>query len=111
MKNFVKARKWNEDHLYDVLLNIHEEVDEFWNIIKHLGKDKDKQMLKKVIRQSREDIDDGIGNLLYLVLKLANTVNIDAEKAVQNRLKEFEERFPVKKLRGFHGNLRAGGID
>ena len=111
VKNFVKARKWNEDHLYDVLLNIHEEVDEFWNIVKHLGKDKDKQMLKKVIRQSREDIDDGIGDLLYLVLKLANMVNIDAEKAAKDRLKEFEERFPVKKLRGFHGNLRAGGID
>lgn len=111
VEKFIKARRWDEDHLYDVLLNLHEEIDEVWNIIKHLGKDRDKEMLKKVIRQSKEELDDGIGDPLYLILKLAVMLNIDAEKAVQNRLREFEKRFPAKKLRGFHGNLRASGID
>lgn len=108
IEKFLKARLWHKDHPYDVLLNTHEEVDEIWNIIKHLP---DERAIRKIIRKYREELDDGIGDLLFLVLKLAVMFEIDAEKAVKNTLREFSKRFPAKKLRGHHGNLRMGGID
>lgn len=111
VEKFLKAREWHKDHLYDVLLNVHEEVDEIWNIVKHLGRDKDKKTLQKVLKNNKKDLDDGIGDLLWLVLKLAIMFDIDAETALKHTLKEFSGRFPAKQLRGFHGNIRAGGID
>lgn len=111
VEKFLKSRSWHKDHLYDVLLNIHEEVDEIWNIVKHLAEDRHKKTLQRVMDQSREELDDGIGDLTFLALKLAILFGIDAEKAVQNRLKEFSTRFPARAMLKTHGNLRAGGVD
>lgn len=111
VEKFLKSRDWQRDHLYDVLLNIHEEVDELWNIVKHLAEDRYKKTLRRIINQSREELDDGIGDLAFLILKLAVHFGIDAEKAVRNRLEEFRTRFPAKAMRKIHGNLRAGGVD
>lgn len=111
VEKFLKSRGWQKDHLYDVLLNIHEEVDEVWDIVKHLAEDRHRKMLERVISKSRDDLDDGIGDLAFLVLKLAIIFRIDAEEAVRNRLKEFSTRFPAKAMRKTHGNLRAGGVD
>lgn len=108
VEKFLKVRQWHKDHPYDVLLNVHEEADEIWNVIKHLP---DEKAIRKIIRKHKGELDDGIGDLLFLVLKLAVMFEIDAEKAVKNTLREFSKRFPAQKLRGHHGNLRAGGID
>ncbi|OHA00501.1 MAG: hypothetical protein A3C07_01465 [Candidatus Sungbacteria bacterium RIFCSPHIGHO2_02_FULL_47_11] len=105
---FIKARQWHKDHPYDVLLNVHEEADEIWNVIKHLPNER---TIRKIILGHKKEFDDGIGDLLFLVLKLAVMFDINAEKSVKRTLKEFSRRFPAKKLKGFHGNVRAGGID
>lgn len=107
---FVDERKWAETyHVYGVLLNIVEEIGELWNVVKHLEKDEEK--LKKVVAENKEELEDSVGDITYLVLKLAHILRIDAEEATEKVLKEFEKRFPAEKLRGHHGNLRAGGVD
>ncbi len=112
IKDFIEERKWGQIyHIYGVLLNIVEEVGETWNVVKHLEKDEVK--LKEVIQQSREELEDDVGDLAFLVFKLACILNIDTQQALENRLKEFEERFPADfmKKHSFAGNRRAGGID
>lgn len=107
---FVDERKWGEIyHSYDVLLNIMEELSEIYNVIKHL--ERDEERLQVIIEKSRDELEDDIGDLTYLSLKLAHIFGIDAERALERALTEFEERFPVEKLKGHHGNLRAGGVD
>ena len=59
---FADERKWAETYqIYGILLNIIEETGEAWNIVKHLEKDED--LLKKVIKESNEELEDFIGVL------------------------------------------------
>lgn len=109
---FVNERKWAQTyHVYWIMLNILEEVGEAWNIVKHL--EKDEKLLKKVIRENNEELEDFIGDIQFLVFKLAHMLEVDAEKALMGRLKEFQHRFPAAFMRkhSFAGNRRAGGVD
>ena len=109
---FVDARKWAETyHVYGIMLNMIEEIGEGWNVVKHL--EKDEVLLRKVITENHAELEDFIGDLNFLVLKLAHVLDVDAEKAVEERLKEFAGRFPedFMKKNSFAGNRRAGGID
>jgi NTP pyrophosphatase (non-canonical NTP hydrolase) len=109
---FADERKWAETYqIYGILLNIIEETGEAWNIVKHLEKDED--LLKKVIVDSKEELEDFIGDISFLIFKLAHVVNIDVETAIIERLKEFEQRFPADfmKAHTYAGNRRVGGRD
>jgi len=109
---FADARKWAETYqVYGILLNIIEEIGETWNIVKHL--EKEDVLLKKVIVESKEEMEDSIGDIAFLVFKLAHVLGVDVETSINNRLKEFEKRFPADfmKKHTFGGNRRVGGID
>ncbi len=110
--DFVDERKWAETYqVYGILLNIIEEVGETWNIVKHL--EKDEVLLRKIITESRDEMEDSIGDIAFLVFKLAHVLNVDVEKALGDRMEEFEKRFPADfmKKHTFAGNRRAGGFD
>ena len=50
--------------------------------------------------------------LCFLLLKIANQTDVDAEIALKNTLKEYEERMPsetMKKVK--HANKLIGGVD
>lgn len=106
---FDKARGWDKGwHLKDLCLNIIEEVGEFWNLIKWIDSDKQKE----IIKEKKEEASDFIGDSLFLVLKLANKMDVDASKALQNTLDEYEKRMPPEKIKQFkHANKYAGGYD
>ena len=109
---FVDERKWAETyHVYGIMLNMIEEIGEGWNVVKHL--EKDDKLLRKVIKENHDELEDFIGDLTFLALKLSHVLEVDAEKAVQDRLEEFETRFPAEfmKKNTFAGNRKAGGID
>jgi NTP pyrophosphatase (non-canonical NTP hydrolase) len=109
---FADERKWAETYqIYGILLNIIEETGEAWNIVKHL--EKDEELLKKVIRENKGEMEDFIGDISFLVFKLAHVLDIDVETAINERLKEFEQRFPADfmKAHSFAGNRRVGGED
>ncbi|HLD50976.1 hypothetical protein A3K34_02430 [candidate division WWE3 bacterium RIFOXYC1_FULL_40_10] len=112
INKFISARNWGEKYqVYGILLNLTEEIGEAWNIVKHL--EKDETLLKKVMSENKLELEDSIGDLMYLVYKLACVFEVDSQKAVIDRLNEFEERFPADfmKKHTYAGNRRAGGID
>jgi NTP pyrophosphatase (non-canonical NTP hydrolase) len=109
---FADERKWAETYqIYGILLNIIEEVGEAWNVVKHL--EKDEKLLAKVISDNKAEMEDSIGDISFLVFKLAHVLGVDVEKALNDRMKELERRFPADfmKKHSFAGNRRAGGID
>ena len=109
---FTDGRKWAETYqIYGILLNMIEEVGEAWNIVKHL--EKDEALLKKVILESRSEMEDFIGDISFLLFKLAHVIGVDVETALDARFEEFKERFPADfmKAHTFAGNRRAGGVD
>jgi NTP pyrophosphatase (non-canonical NTP hydrolase) len=88
-----------------------EEIGEAWNVVKHL--EKDEQLLRKVIVEGKDEMEDFVGDITFLVFKLAHVLDVDVDKALNDRLKEFEERFPAEfmKANSIAGNRRAGGVD
>ena len=109
LKMFDKARGWDNDwNVKDLLLNITEEGGELWNLIKWV--DNEKQ--KKIIMEKKEEASDYIGDTLFLIIKLANQMKIDASEALQNTLDEYEKRMPPEVMKKVgHANKLAGGID
>lgn len=109
IKEFDIARGWeNGWNVKDLLLNITEEGGEFWNLIKWVDDEKQRQ----IIEGKKEEVSDYIGDTLFLLLKIANQTKVDAQIALQNTLDEYEKRMPpevMKKVK--HANKLAGGVD
>ena len=108
IKAFNDAREWsNPSIIKDLLLNMSEEIGEFWNIIKWV----DVETQQRLIKENKEEVENFIGDMTYLTLKIAYLTDVDSKKAIEDVLAEYEQRFPVKLLKGKHANLKAGGID
>jgi NTP pyrophosphatase (non-canonical NTP hydrolase) len=109
IREFDEARGWEDNwNLKDLLLNITEEGGEVWSLIKWIDDEKQKE----IINQKKDEVSDYIGDTLFLLLKIANQTKVDAEKALQDTLEEYEKRMPpevMKKLK--HANNLAGGHD
>ncbi len=108
IKRFNDERAWSTfSSVKDLLLNMNEEIGEFWNIIKWVNV----ETQQKLVKENQGEVDNFIGDMLYLILKVAYLCNVDSKKAILDVLKEYEKRFPIEKAKGSHGNKLAGGID
>lgn len=109
IKEFDKARGWEDNwNFKDLLLNITEETGEVWNLVKWIDDEKQKE----VVGEKKDEVSDFVGDTMFLLLKIANQSNVDANQALQNTLDEYEKRMPpeiMKKLK--HANKLAGGWD
>jgi NTP pyrophosphatase (non-canonical NTP hydrolase) len=109
IKEFDEARGWeNCWNIKDLLLNITEEGGEMWNLIKWIDDEKQRE----VVNKNKSEVEDYIGDTLFLILKLANQTRVDASNSFQKTLDEYEKRMPseVMKKAG-HANRLAGGVD
>jgi len=107
VKDFNDKRMWSTPHFKDLLLNVVEEVGEARNIIKWVPETKSLELIQK----NKDEWADFIGQLQYLVLKMSYLSDVNAENALQKTMEEFEQRFPVDKVKGNHANVAAGGHD
>jgi len=116
MKNMQdKVAKFNEERnwgkvweIKDLLLNMNEEIGEIWHLIKWI--DKEKQA--KIIQEHKEEVGNFVGDMSYLLLKIAAICDVDSEKETQKVLDEYEKRFPIEEVKEKkHGNKLAGGVD
>lgn len=92
IKEFDQARKWDGFYPLDIFANINEEVGEIWKKFawqKEAGR-KDEALKHKA------DLEDGIGDLFFLVLRLANQFEVDVERGLRSSLKDLKQRFPEK---------------
>ena len=108
IKEFNDKRGWsNPIQVKDLLLNLTEEIGEFWNKIKWI--DVDTQM--KTIFKYKKEVENDMADMLYLVLKISYICEVDLDKAIKEVMSEYEKRFPIDKMKDKHGNVLAGGID
>lgn len=109
VKEFDEVRGWKGDwFIKDLSLNLVEEVGELWDMVKWI--DEEKQ--RKIIKENKQEAADFIGDSLFLILKMANKMDVDVEEAFEMTMKDYEKRFPPEKMKkAKHGNKRAGGID
>ncbi|MGE0792740.1 MAG: hypothetical protein AB7V77_01010 [Candidatus Woesearchaeota archaeon] len=108
IKKFNDERNWSTKHsIKDLLLNMNEEIGEFWNIIKWV----DTETQTKLIKENHDEVENFIGDMIYLILKVSYLCDVDSQKAIDDVMIEYEKRFPKDKMKGNHANKLAGGID
>ena len=109
VKKFNEEREWeNISEIKDLLLNMNEEIGEIWHIIKWVDAEKQKEMIEKY----KDEVGNFIGDMEYLILKIAFICDINSEEETLKVLEEYKKRFPIDKVKKCkHGNIRAGGID
>ena len=109
VKQFDSERNWdNSWDVKDLLLNITEEGGELWNLLKWV--DKEKQ--KKIVQENKLEVEDYIGDTLFLILKIANQTGVDVEKAFNMTMEDYYKRVPPEKMKEVgHANKHDGGHD
>ncbi len=109
IKKFDQLRGWDERwDIKDLCLNINEEIGELWHLIKWV---EDEQQ-KKIVSEHQDEVIDFIGDMLFLVLKLANQLHVDSTRALSLTLRELEGRMPPEIMRKVkHANKYAAGHD
>jgi len=105
---FITARAWDHPkEIKDLLLKMNEEIGEFWNLIKWV----DWEQQVELVKNNKAEVENFIGDMQFLLLKIAVLCKVDSENATQDVLDEYEKRFPAEQTKGRHANLKAGGID
>jgi NTP pyrophosphatase (non-canonical NTP hydrolase) len=85
-----QARGWDYFHPLEIFANMNEEMAEIWQKIAWVN-DQEKQERAKL---RADEIEFDIGDLLHLVLKLANQFNVDAERGLERVLDKFGKEYP-----------------
>ena len=85
-----QARGWDYFHPLEIFANMNEEMGEIWQKIAWVN---DAQKQERG-RQYAAEIEFDIGDLLHLVLKLANQFGVDAEKGLERVLDKFGQDHP-----------------
>lgn len=108
IKKFNDERDWSTQRsIKDLLLNMNEEIGEFWNIIKWV----DVETQIRLIKENHDEVENFIGDMIYLILKVSYLCDVNSQKAIDDVMNEYEKRFPKDKMKGNHANKLAGGID
>lgn len=91
VQEFDEARGWDTFQPLEVFAAMSEETAEIWQRIAWV-EDAEKRARAA---QHREQMEFDVGDLLRLVLKLANQLDVDAEAGLQRVLTAFGERYPI----------------
>lgn len=91
VKQFDAERGWDYFHPMEIFLNINEEVAEIWHHFRWVP-DAEKQARAELHKHA---IEFDVGDLLCLVLKLANQLGVDAERGLERVLAEFGQQHPA----------------
>lgn len=109
IKKFSVERDWEKFYNpKDLLLGIVEEVGEIRNLVKW---EQDTKILKKVLQENREELEDNIGDIYWCLSLLANENNINLDEAIAKVIASNEKRFPIEDTKSHHTNLYLGGKD
>jgi len=96
---FRDARDWKQFHNpKDVALSL---VLEATEVMEHFQW-KSKEEISKYVVSNKADIGEELADVLYWVLLMSRDLGIDIKKALEDKIKKNEDKYPVEKARGKH---------
>ena len=96
---FRDARDWKQFHNpKDVALSL---VLEAGEVMEHFQWKSKKEMDKYVIG-SKDEIGEELADVFYWVLLMSYDLKIDVLKALENKIKKNEAKYPIEKSKGKH---------
>jgi len=94
---FRDARNWKKYHTpKNLALSIAIELGELYELLQWKS---DEEILSK-IEELRPKIEEEIADVAIYLFLLANELNVDLEKAISNKIKKNEEKYPVELVKG-----------
>ena len=96
---FRDARDWKQFHnSKDVALSL---VLEAAEVMEHFQW-KNKEEIEKYIETNKAEIGEELADVLYWVLLLSHDLKIDVLEALEKKISQNEEKYPVEKAKGRH---------
>lgn len=97
--NFRDRREWKQFHnIKDVVISL---VLEATEVLEHFQW-RSQEEIKDYIKTNKRDVGEELADVLYWVLLISHDLEIDIKKALTEKLKKNEKKYPVEKARGKH---------
>jgi NTP pyrophosphatase (non-canonical NTP hydrolase) len=99
VQNFSEERDWDQFHNpKDLAIGIVTEASELLEIFRFKNDAEVTALLKDV--SSAKKIRDELADVLYFALRLAQKYDIDLSKALEEKIRDNRQRYPVEKAKG-----------
>lgn len=96
---FRDARDWKQFHNpKDLAISLSLEAAE---VLEHFQWKSEKE-IKNYIIESKEHIGEELADVFYWVLLMGHDLNIDVVDALEKKIKQNEEKYPIEKAKGKH---------
>jgi dCTP diphosphatase len=96
---FVEERDWKQFHNpKDTAISLVLEATEY---LEHFQW-KNPEEIKKHIENKKDEIGEELADILYWVILNAHYLDIDLEKALEEKLEKNAQKYPVDKAKGKH---------
>ena len=89
VKKFAERNKWEDFPNLDKFDHLHEELIEMSQHLRY----KDKEEIKGFVFNNKEIFEDGIGDLFFGLMRLANQLGVDVEKSFNMVKEEILEKY------------------
>jgi phosphoribosyl-ATP pyrophosphohydrolase len=98
-RKFVKDREWDAFHTpKNLSMALAGEAGELVEIFQWLTAEESFQVMNEATKSTQ--IRHELADILYYTLRIADRLNVDLEKAMIEKLKQNEKRYPVKLSKG-----------
>lgn len=98
LKNFLTARDWDKFHnARDLAISISLEASELLEVFQWKDHIKTSELIKD--EKLLDKIKDELADVLIYCLNLANNLNLDIGKIIEDKIKKNEEKYPVNKVK------------
>lgn len=99
IKKFRDERDWMQFHNHkDVALSL---VLEAAEVLEHFQW-KTLDEVEKHAKEAKDEIAEELADVAMYLFELADNLNIDLPKAIEDKLKKNSQKYPVEKARGKH---------
>ena len=99
IKKLCEERDWDQFHgAKDLAIGVSTEASELLEHFRFKSPEQIDEMFKD--EKKREEISDEIADVLWFISRFAQKYDIDMSEAFEKKVKKFEERYPIEKIKG-----------
>ena len=99
VREFCEQRDWRQYHTpKDLAIGLTTESSELLEQFRF--KDREEQLALLDASESREQIEDEIGDILFFLLRFADVYDVDLESALMAKLEKNRARYPQEEYKG-----------
>ena len=97
-RQFAKERDWEQFHTpKNLSMALSAEVGELLEIFQWLTTEQSDNLKES---EKKNDVSEELADITYYVLRIADMMDIDLEKAVWDKMKKNADKYPVSKAKG-----------